>query len=65
MPTILNAANEVAVELFLENKIKFMQISEIIEECMNKFTYINNFTVTDILESDIKVREYVYSKYRE
>ena len=63
MPTILNGANEVAVELFLNKKIKFLKIADIIEECMNKFSYINNFTVEDILETDKKVREYIYNAY--
>ena len=34
MPTILNGANEAAVELFLNEKIKFLQIADIIEKCM-------------------------------
>lgn len=63
MPTILNSANEVAVELFLENRIKFLDIAYIIENCMNKFSYLSNFTVEDILETDNTIRQYVYNKY--
>ncbi|NSJ93001.1 1-deoxy-D-xylulose-5-phosphate reductoisomerase, partial [Coprococcus sp. MSK.21.13] len=37
MPAILNSANEYAVELFLNKKIDFLQIANIIEECMDKF----------------------------
>lgn len=63
MPTILNAANEAAVELFLNEKIAFLKIGDIIEECMNKFTYINNFEVEDILEIDKKVKSFVLKTY--
>ena len=42
MPTIMNAANEVAVELFLDKKIKFLQIEDIIEKCMMKFENHSN-----------------------
>jgi 1-deoxy-D-xylulose-5-phosphate reductoisomerase len=65
MPTILNSANEVAVELFLENKIKFLQIADIIEQCMNKFSYLSKFTVEDILKTDALVRRYVNNNYGE
>jgi 1-deoxy-D-xylulose-5-phosphate reductoisomerase len=63
MPTILNSANEVAVGLFLKDKIKYLQIEEIIEECMNKFEYVHNPDLEYILYNDLKVREYVESKY--
>jgi 1-deoxy-D-xylulose-5-phosphate reductoisomerase len=63
MPTILNGANEVAVELFLEDKIKFLKIADIIEECMNKFSYSSKFSVEDILQTDKSVRQYVYNRY--
>ena len=65
MPTILNGANEVAVELFLEDKIKFLKIADIIEECMNKFSYSSKFSVDDILQTDNNVRQYVYNRYGE
>lgn len=63
MPTILNAANEAAVELFLNEKIEFLKIGDIIEESMNKFTYINNFEVEDILEIDKKVKDFILKSY--
>jgi 1-deoxy-D-xylulose-5-phosphate reductoisomerase len=65
LPTILNGANEVAVELFLEDKIKFLKIADIIEECMNKFSYSSKFSVEDILQTDNNVRQYVYNRYGE
>jgi 1-deoxy-D-xylulose-5-phosphate reductoisomerase len=57
MPTIMNAANEVSVELFLHNKIKFLQIGDIIEESMLKFTNSDKIDLDSILEIDFKVRE--------
>ncbi|MBU3159246.1 1-deoxy-D-xylulose-5-phosphate reductoisomerase [Clostridium frigoris] len=65
MPAIMNAANEVAVELFLEYKIKYLQIDEIIEKCMNKFDYSIKPNLEEILEVDLKVREYVKNNYDE
>ncbi|MFL0195914.1 1-deoxy-D-xylulose-5-phosphate reductoisomerase [Clostridium sp. WILCCON 0269] len=63
MPAILNCANEAAVELFLSNKIKFLDIIRILEECMNKFTYCGSYTLEDLLHTEIKVKEYVKNKF--
>lgn len=63
MPTILNGANEASVELFLKNKISFLQIEEIVRECMNKFEYINKIDVETILDTDQKVKNYIKEKY--
>ncbi|MCB2292082.1 1-deoxy-D-xylulose-5-phosphate reductoisomerase [Clostridium algoriphilum] len=63
MPAIMNSANEVAVELFLDHKIKFLQIEDIIENCMSKFEHNVNPSLEDILEVDLKVREYVRNSY--
>lgn len=63
MPTILNSANEVAVELFLNRKISFLQIGDIIEESMDKFTYDKNVSIEGILETDKRVRGYIYENY--
>ncbi len=52
MPTVLNAANEVAVDSFLNGKIKFMDIPVLIQYAMNKHKLINNPTLEDILEVD-------------
>lgn len=64
-PTILNGANEEAVALLLNEKIKFLQIAEIIEECMNVFkeNYYDELTLDNIIELDKKVREYIRSKW--
>lgn len=64
MPTILNAANEVAVDLFLNEKIKFLEIADLIEECMMKFEYKKISYVEDILEADKSVREYIKNKFK-
>lgn len=66
MPTILNGANEVAVELFLNRKIKFLSIADIIEEAIERFEeYIDNeLTIDNIIKVDTKVREYLYSRYK-
>lgn len=63
MPTILNGANEVCVELFLSKKITYLQIPEIIEECMNKFDYNKEVTLDNVIELDETVRKYIYDKY--
>lgn len=61
MPTILNAANEACVDLFLKEKIKFLEIGDIIEQCMIKFDYSGNLTLENILELDSKVKSYIYN----
>lgn len=65
MPAILNAANEIAVQLFLDNKIKFLDISEVIEESMNTFEAESkeSYDIDTIIKLDKKIREYVLSKY--
>lgn len=61
MPTILNGANEAAVELFLDEKIKFLQISSLIEKCMEVFKdeVKNELTLKNIIDLDKRVKEYV------
>lgn len=63
MPTILNAANEVAVDLFLNERIKFLEVADLIEECMIKFEYKKIGDVEDILETDKRIREYIKNKF--
>lgn len=63
LPAIMNGANEVAVELFLNDKINYLQIEEIIEECMTKLEYIEKPTLEEIIDTDKKVREYVRKKF--
>ncbi|MFC4141529.1 1-deoxy-D-xylulose-5-phosphate reductoisomerase [Pedobacter mendelii] len=52
MPCILNAANEIVVEAFLKDKIGFLQMSDVIETCMDKIDFIEKPQLTDYLETD-------------
>ena len=63
MPAIYNGANEIAVELFLDEKIKYLQIEEIIEDAMNKFPHVKNPDLQQVLDIDNQVREYVLKRY--
>ncbi len=63
MPAIFNGANEVAVELFLNKKIEYLQIEYIIRECIENFDYNEKPTLEEIIDIDKKVREYVLNKY--
>ncbi|BDC99959.1 1-deoxy-D-xylulose-5-phosphate reductoisomerase [Persicobacter psychrovividus] len=56
MPCILNAANEIAVQAFLEDKIGFLNMSDLIENCMQKATFIAQPTLDDLIATDKSVR---------
>ncbi|MDU7362723.1 1-deoxy-D-xylulose-5-phosphate reductoisomerase [Clostridium sp.] len=64
-PCILNGANEEAVELLLEEKIKFLQVAEIIEEALEYFKEEKSKEVTleNVIELDKKVREYIRARW--
>lgn len=61
MPTVLNAANEIAVAAFLEGKIEFLEIEDLIEKTMNKHTVIQNPNLALIQEVDEDSRAFVHS----
>lgn len=63
MPMIYNSANEVAVKLFLEQKINFLDIEKIINDAVLNVENILDPTLEQILESDKKLREHLYEKY--
>ena len=63
MPTILNSANEYSVELFLNKKIGFLDISNIIEECMEKFYVNEEQSVEKIIHMNKLIGEYIKEKY--
>ncbi len=63
LPTVYNAANECAVELFLKEKIKFYQIPEIISECMDAHKLIENPDLEQILTAEQVTYDLIYSKY--
>ncbi len=56
MPCVLNAANEIAVDAFLKEKIGFLNMSDLIENCMEKITFVKNPTLDDYLHCDSKTR---------
>ncbi len=58
-PTILNAANEVAVNKFLANEISFTKIPVMIEKSLEKFGSEEEPDIEEIFEYDFKVREYL------
>jgi 1-deoxy-D-xylulose-5-phosphate reductoisomerase len=59
LPTVLNAANEVAVAAFLNEKITFLQIEDIIEKALSKHDVIQNPDLSIIQEVDKEARQYV------
>ncbi|AAM24624.1 1-deoxy-D-xylulose-5-phosphate reductoisomerase [Caldanaerobacter subterraneus subsp. tengcongensis MB4] len=63
MTAVLNAADEVAVSLFLQNKINFLEIAEIIEEALENHKNIQNPTLDDIISVDLETRERIMRKY--
>lgn len=56
MPCILNAANEVVVDAFLRDKIGFLEMSDVIENCMEKSTFVANPTYDDFVSSNKQSR---------
>ena len=63
IPTVLNAANEKAVAKFLNNEIRYVQIPEIIADCMENISYINNPNLDEILETEKLSYEYIEGRY--
>lgn len=61
MPTVLNAANEVAVTLFMQGKIPFVKIEELVERAMDKHEKLTAPSLDTILQLDIETREMVYN----
>lgn len=57
MPCIMNAANEIAVELFLQEKIGFLQISDLIEQTMTKTVFIQHPSLNDYIQTDAEARK--------
>ena len=63
VPTIFNAANEKAVAKFLNREIRFLEIPEIIESCMNQCSYVENPSVEEILETEKEVYEWIEGRW--
>ena len=60
MPTVMNGANEAAVDLFLKGKIKFLQIATAVEKAMNNHI-CTDVTLDNIMYADREARDFVYS----
>jgi 1-deoxy-D-xylulose-5-phosphate reductoisomerase len=56
MPCVLNAANEIAVAEFLNDKIGFLKMSDVVEQCLAKMDYIKHPTLADYVQTDKETR---------
>lgn len=63
MPTVFNAANEKAVALFLQRKIRFLDIYTIIEDAMERHEVVSNPTVEEILRIEQEIYERIESRW--
>ena len=63
MPVVFNAANEVAVELFMKEKIKFLEIYDVIEKAMDNHMPMEIENLEIILKVDEETRKWVYANY--
>ena len=64
-PAMLNAANEVAVDAFLEQRIKFMDIPRVIDKVLNYFPVEGVESIDAVLSADTKARQYAMKTIRE
>ena len=60
--TAYNAANELAVAKFLNEEISFLQIYDLIEECVEKHPFVGNPTIEEIRETEKWIYEYIESR---
>jgi 1-deoxy-D-xylulose-5-phosphate reductoisomerase len=58
LPCVMNAANEIAVYAFLKNRIGFLEMTDIIENTMQKVSFIQKPTLQEYFESDGEARSY-------
>lgn len=63
VPTVYNAANEKAVDLFLQRKISFLEIPQIIEQCMDEIPFREAPDVEEILETQRLTENYIESRW--
>ena len=61
-PCILNASNEIVVDAFLKEKIKYLDMTKIIEESLNKISYIASPNLDQLIETDIETRKFTLDK---
>jgi 1-deoxy-D-xylulose-5-phosphate reductoisomerase len=57
-PCILNAANEIVVEAFIQNKISFLEMSDVIESCLAKIAFIGKPSLADYIQTNQEAREF-------
>ncbi|HEY8424125.1 MAG TPA: 1-deoxy-D-xylulose-5-phosphate reductoisomerase [Clostridia bacterium] len=62
-PAVMISADQKAVEMFLDNKIKFLDIYELVEYCVTNLTYNDSITIENILNIEQFVREYLEKDY--
>ena len=55
-PCVLNAANEIVVDAFLNDKVGFLYMSDVIENCIEKITFVKNPTLEDYIQTDLETR---------
>ena len=63
LPTVLNAANERAVAMFLDRKIGYLQIPEIIQACMENHKNIEDPTVEEILKTEQETYQFIKNRW--
>jgi 1-deoxy-D-xylulose-5-phosphate reductoisomerase len=56
IPCVMNAANEVVVQSFLNNRVSFIEMSDIIENVMGKVAFVGNASLDDYRQSDKEAR---------
>ena len=64
-PLVFNAANEVAVDAFLRNRIGFLDISRIIEDTLNNINFISTSSVDELLSLDDETRQCTQSRIKQ
>lgn len=62
-PCIVNSANEAAVALFLNDKIRFLDIGDMVTEALQSIDFVSKPTLEDILETQRAAEEYVRTKF--
>ena len=57
-PCVLNAANEIVVQAFLDERLGFLEMSDVIEKCMSEVSYIRDPNLEDFIETDLETRKF-------
>jgi len=62
-PCVLNAANEIAVEAFLKDKIGFLEMSDVVEKCLETIAFIKKPSYADYVETDTETRRLAVKQF--